>query len=115
MEHSQVIELLKVVGTLIIAAITGVIGAILKLSKSDLVTQEKLSCEKDKIYDDMNCKIKEVKSEMATKESVQHLAEGLDKLGKKFDEFQKMLQDMAINVAVLAERRGQPRNENKQD
>lgn len=109
MEHSQVIELLRVVGALIISAVCGVIGAILKLSKTDLVTQEKLSNEKDKIYDDMNNKIKEVKCEMATKESVQHLAEGLDKLGKKFDEFQKTLQDMAINIAVLAERRGQPR------
>lgn len=113
MEHSQVIELLKVVGALIISAVCGVVGAVLKIANSDVVTQEKLSTEKDKIYDDMNSKIKEVKCEMATKESVQHLAEGFEKLEKKFDNFEvkmgEKLEQIVINIAVLAERRSQPR------
>ena len=108
-------------GVIIGAVAAPFVKVIISLFKKDTkdyndnksLTYREFLNEKDTIYNDMDIKIEKATKELATKESVSHLSEGFIDLKKnvekKFDEFQKTLQDMAINIAVLAERRGQPR------
>lgn len=102
-------EIIKASGIVIVAIITGAIGTALKLSKTDVVTHQQLSDEKDKLYCEMDDKIEKATKELATKESVKHLSAGFEKLEKKFeskmDEFSKTLQDIFVKVEVMAERR----------
>lgn len=107
------IDIIKAVGVIIVALVTGVIGTALKLSKTDVVSQKQLSEEKDSIYNEMDDKIEKATKELATKESVAHLSAGFEKLEKKFekkmDDFTNVIHEMMIKVEVMAERRKEPR------
>jgi len=103
------------IGTVILVIITGIVSFITgKKNNNDAdtsyITQKDLSDCTDKIYGDMDERIEKATKELATKESVSHISEGLKDLGKKFDEFGSKLTQMMIDVAVIAERRSQPRD-----
>lgn len=101
----------------IVAPFVKIIISLFKKENKDCdnksLTYREFLNEKDTIYSDMDIKIEKATKELASKESVAHLSEGFIDLKKnvekKFDDFQKTLQDMAINVAVLAERRSKSR------
>lgn len=66
MEHTQLMELIKLVGVLIISAVTGVIGAAMKLSRCGTLTKEQFDKEKEIFYSNFAKKedVSEIKSEV---------------------------------------------------
>ena len=77
------------------------------------VTHKEFLAEKDNIFCEIDKRIDKATADKATKESIEHLQNNFTDLKKNvetnFNQFQVTLQQMAINIAVLAERRSQPR------
>lgn len=76
------------------------------------VTQIQLAATRSQIYTDISNEIKCVKSEMATKESLENMKENFEDLKKNINEMQKDIKSMNENVIVLTtllERRKEPR------
>ena len=100
------------IGIIIGAVVSPFVSIILELLKgkeNKNVTYKTFLEEKDGIYNDMDIKIEKATEKLATKESVNNLSRGFEKLEKKFDEFAQQLQNIVVNVAVLAERRKEER------
>ena len=95
--------------TVSLALITGLVGTLITLAVSNVVTQKQLSEEKELISTEIDDRIEKATKEFATKESVQYLSTGFEKLEKKFDDFGAKLEKIVIDIAVMAERRKESR------
>lgn len=77
------------------------------------ITHKEFLTEKDNIFCEIDKRIDKATADKATKESIENLQNNFTDLKKNvetnFNQFQLTLQQMAISVAVLAERRTQPR------
>jgi len=85
-----------------------------KESSEMYVTQIQLATCRNQIYTDISNEIKCVKSEMATKESLENMKENFEDLKENIGEMQKDIKSMNENVIVLTtllERRKEPRND----